>query len=109
MRLFVSNFPWATTEDDLVDLFEDYGATEANIIPDRDTGKSRGFGFVEIPEQTDGERAIHDLDGQDFRGRQLRVNEARARQGGRGGSGGDRSGRRDDWDRTRERERRYGG
>lgn len=67
-------------EDELRQLFETYGAVKsANIISDRDTGRSKGFGFVEMEEKADAENAISELDGKDIQGRALRVNQARPR------------------------------
>jgi RNA recognition motif-containing protein len=78
--LYVGNLPYSTSEDDLKDLFVQYGeVNSAKIITDRETGRSRGFGFVEMA--TDGvEDAISALDGKEFGGRSLRVNEARERK-----------------------------
>ncbi len=78
--LYVGNLPYSTSEDDLKELFDQYGeVNSAKIITDRETGRSRGFGFVEMA--TDGvEGAISALDGKEFGGRSLRVNEARERK-----------------------------
>ncbi len=78
--LYVGNLPYNTSEDDLKELFDQYGeVSSAKIITDRETGRSRGFGFVEMA--TDGvESAISALDGKEFGGRSLRVNEARERK-----------------------------
>lgn len=87
-KLYVGNLPWSTTEADLRDLFGRYGGVaSAAVITDRETGRSRGFGFVEIEEAEGAERAISELDGSDLGGRSLRVNEAQPRQGGGGGGG----------------------
>jgi RNA recognition motif-containing protein len=82
MRIFVGNLNWATTEDELHQLFEPYGEIErAQIITDRETGRSRGFGFVEMPNRTEAHAAIAELHGTALGGRTLTVNEARAREG----------------------------
>ena len=69
------------TTEDLQQLFEAYGAVKnANIINDRETGRSKGFGFVEMAEASEGEKAIQELDGKDYMGRNLKVNQARERE-----------------------------
>lgn len=79
MNIFVGNLPFTTTDGDLETLFSQYGAVEsANVIMDRDTGRSRGFGFVEMPDDA-ARTAIEELSGADFNGRQLTINEARPR------------------------------
>jgi cold-inducible RNA-binding protein len=81
MNIFVGNLTWTTTEDELEQLFEPFGTVEsARIATDRDTGRSRGFGFVEMPDDAEGERAIEALNGTSLGGRALTVNEARPRQ-----------------------------
>ncbi len=93
MNIFVGNLPYNTTEQDLRTTFEPYGAvSSASIIIDKMTGRSRGFGFVEMPDATQGQAAINALNNKDFNGRPLTVNEARPRtEGGpRGGGGGGR-------------------
>jgi RNA recognition motif-containing protein len=94
-RLYVGNLPFSADEQQLRELFEQNNRSveEVNIITDRETGRPRGFGFVEMGNAEDAERAIRELDGQDFGGRALKVNEARERPN-RGGGGG---GRRRDW------------
>jgi len=93
-KLYVGNLPWSTTEADLRDMFGRFGeVASAAVITDRETGRSRGFGFVELEEGDAADRAIEQLDGTDMGGRALRVNEAQQRQnrgGGGGGGGGDR-------------------
>jgi RNA recognition motif-containing protein len=80
MNIYVGNLPFTTTSDDLEALFGEYGSVEsAAVINDRDTGRSRGFGFVEMGNE-DGARAINELDGKDYSGRALKVNEARPRR-----------------------------
>ena len=88
-KLYVGNLSFDTTDDKLRELFEQYGPTESvNVIMDRETGRSRGFGFVEF-ESADSARAAQDaLDGKEFEGRALRVNEAQERRGGGGGGRG---------------------
>ena len=87
-KLYVGNLPFNTTEADLRELFEQHGAVASvNVIVDRETGRSRGFGFVEYDDSSMAEKAQRALDGHDFGGRSLRVNEAKER-GGRGGGGG---------------------
>jgi RNA recognition motif-containing protein len=87
-RIYVGNLPYTSTEDEIRDLFSQYGEVVSCALPtDRETGRPRGFGFVEMSSE-DGRKAIEALDGQDFGGRQLRVNEARPREDRRGGGGG---------------------
>jgi RNA recognition motif-containing protein len=89
-KIYVGNLPWTTTETELQEHFSTYGTVHsAAVITDRETGRSRGFGFIEMDEG-DADKAIAELDGRDFGGRALRVNEAQQRQdrGGRGGGGG---------------------
>ena len=82
MRIFVGNLSWTTTEDELSRLFESYGEVErVQIITDRETGRSRGFGFVEMPQLTEATAAIEGLNGTALGGRMLNVNEARRREG----------------------------
>ncbi len=89
-KLYVGNLTYDTTEDNLVELFSEYGEVlSAQIIIDRDTNRSKGFGFVEMADGAD--EAANALNGQDFRGRNLTVNEARPRED-RGGGGGGRGG-----------------
>lgn len=85
-NLYVGNLSYDTTEDQLRDLFGAHGeVTSANVITDRDTGRSRGFGFVEMATEEAAQSAIAALDGQAVDGRNIRVNEARPRQPRRGG------------------------
>lgn len=87
-KIFVGNMPYSATEDELRKVFEEYGAVESTaIITDRETGRPRGFAFVEMAD-ADAEAAIEGLDGKEFGGRPLRVNEARPRRDDRGGGGG---------------------
>ncbi|HTH50371.1 MAG TPA: RNA-binding protein [Pyrinomonadaceae bacterium] len=88
MKLYVGNISFNTTNQDLTDLFGAAGTvTSANIIEDRETGRSRGFGFVEMGSQEDGEKAIAEINGKELDGRTLKVNEAKPRENGGGGGG----------------------
>ncbi len=81
MNIFVGNLPFSASESDLRDLFADYGEIEsAAVILDRDTGRSRGFGFVELADEALARKAIEDLDGSDMNGRRIAVNQARPRR-----------------------------
>jgi RNA recognition motif-containing protein len=87
MNIFVGNLSFATTDDTLRQLFEQYGeVTSAKVITSRDTGRSRGFGFVEMSGDAEGRAAIEALDSTEFEGRPLRVSEARS-QGEHSGGG----------------------
>ncbi|MBC8368911.1 MAG: RNA-binding protein [Planctomycetes bacterium] len=80
MRLFVGNLPWSIGDDELRDLFSEFGeVTDSKVINDRETGRSRGFGFIEMDDEA-GEAAIKGLDGADIEGRDLRVNVAEERK-----------------------------
>ncbi|MEO1008639.1 MAG: RNA-binding protein [Planctomycetota bacterium] len=95
MKIYVGNFPYSTTEDDLRDLFAPFGdVASVAIIMDRETGRPRGFGFVEMSDDQAANAAIEALNGKDYGGRPLNVNEARppAHGGGGGGGGGGRGG-----------------
>jgi cold-inducible RNA-binding protein len=111
-NIFVGNLSFNTSEDELRQMFEPYGQVDrVSIMTDRDTGRSRGFGFVEMASNEDGEKAIAGLNGSQVGGRTLNVNEARPKteRGGGGGGGGGRDrgdrgsrgggggGRRDRW------------
>ena len=88
-KLYVGNLPFSTTQDELQGIFERFGSVaSAAVIMDRETGRSRGFGFIELDEASAADEAIRELDGSDFGGRSLRVNEANDRRGGGGGGGG---------------------
>ncbi len=91
MKIYVGNLPFSATEESLRALFSAHGTVEKiSLITDRDTGKPRGFGFVEM-SNSDASRAMQALNGQDFEGRALRINEAQERQrSGGGGRGGPR-------------------
>jgi RNA recognition motif-containing protein len=81
--IYVGNLPWRTTADDLRALFEPYGPVEnARIVTDRETGRSRGFGFVDMSDEDAGRRAVAELHNYEYGGRPLTVNEAMSRQGG---------------------------
>ena len=91
MKLYVGNLSFQTSSQDLEELFAGVGTVEsASVVEDRETGRSRGFGFVEMASQEEGEKAIAELNGQDVGGREIKVNEAKPREdrGGRGGGGG---------------------
>jgi cold-inducible RNA-binding protein len=98
MNVYVGNLPYSTASDDLRSAFEAYGeVTSANVISDRDSGRSKGFGFVEMSDDAAALKAIEGLNGSEMDGRTVTVNEARPREdrprgGGRGGSGGSRGG-----------------
>ena len=100
-KLFVGGLAWATADDGLRDAFERFGEIiEAKVITDRDTGRSRGFGFVTFSEDEAADKAVSEMDGTDLDGRSIKVNEAQERSprgggggGGRGGSGGGGGGR----------------
>ncbi len=98
MNIYVGNISFNASEDDLRDAFEQYGTVETvKIVLDRDTGRSRGFGFVEMADDDAGREAINALNGFDLEGRELKVNEARPREPrrnnfGGGGGGGYRGG-----------------
>lgn len=97
-RLFVGGLPWAVDDDGLHQAFAEYGEiTDCKVITERDSGRSRGFGFVTFASAEEAQAAIEGMDGQDLGGRTLKVNVARERTGGggggrRGGFGGGRGG-----------------
>ncbi len=81
MNIFVSKLSWGTTSESLRDLFSAYGTvSNASVITDRETGRSRGFGFVEMPDDNEGKAAIEALDNSSFEGRDITVNVARPRE-----------------------------
>lgn len=101
-NLYVGNLPHSTTEGELRNLFEAHGAVEKiTIVTDRDTGRSRGFGFVEMTNASEADKAIATLNGTDLGGRTLTINEAKPKaerpKGGGGRFGGGGGGRRDDY------------
>jgi RNA recognition motif-containing protein len=90
-NIYVGNCPFSVTEDQLRDLFATYGEVDrVNIITDRDTGRPRGFAFVEMPDAEAADAAIKGLNGTDLGGRDLKVNEARPKRDQGGGRGGRR-------------------
>lgn len=109
-NIFVGNLSYRTTQDELHEVFAQYGAVErVSIVTDRETGQSRGFAFVEMTNAEEAEAAINQLNGAELNGRALNVNEARPRPAGGGGGGfggggggrrsggGDRGGRSNRW------------
>jgi RNA recognition motif-containing protein len=92
MNIYVGNLSYQVTSDELRKAFEQFGeVSSANVVTDKFTGQSKGFGFVEMPNQANGEAAIKQMDGADLKGRNIRVNEARPRAEG-GASGPRRAG-----------------
>ena len=88
-KIYVGNLPWSATQPRLEALFSEHGnVRSAEVISDRETGRSRGFGFVEMESDDDGTRAIEALNGTDIDGRAITVNEARERAPRTGGGGG---------------------
>jgi RNA recognition motif-containing protein len=101
-KLFVGNLSWSTTDAGLREAFEPFGEVmEAKVITERDTGRSRGFGFVTFTDDEAADTAIQEMNGAEIDGRAVRVNEAEQRErrggGGRGGFGGGGGGRRERW------------
>ncbi len=103
INIYVGNLPWQTTDDELYQLFAQYGAVaKSQVVMDRDTGRSRGFGFVEMVNEAEANAAIDALNNSDYNGRPLTVNIAKPREprgpggprGGGGGYGGGGGGRR---------------
>ena len=94
MNIYVGNLSYSVTSDDLRKAFEAFGeVSTANVVTDKFTGQSKGFGFVEMSNKGQGEAAIKELDGKDLKGRSIRVNEARPRtEGGGSSNGGPRRG-----------------
>jgi len=95
MKLFIGNLSYEVTEEDLKTLLEPFGTVESvSVLKDRETGRSKGFGFAEMPSQSEAQAAISGLNGKEIKGRALTVNEARPRvdrfepKGGFGGRGG---------------------
>jgi cold-inducible RNA-binding protein len=92
-NIFVGNLDFGATDDTVRSMFEAYGAVDrASVVTDRDSGRSKGFAFVEMPNDEEGERAIAALNGKELNGRALTINEARPKTGGGGGGGRDRGG-----------------
>ena len=98
MNIYVGNLSFDVTEDQLKELFGPFGqVTEVRLIMDKFSGKSKGFGFIEMPSKEEAEKAIEELNGKDMDGREITVNEAKPKvdrggRGGRGGFGGGRGG-----------------
>ncbi len=98
MNLFVGNLNYTTTEQTLREAFEPFGqVSSAKVIMNHDTGRSRGFGFVDMPNDDEAQAAMEGLNGQEVDGRPLRINEAHSKGGGGGGGGGGRRRERNDW------------
>lgn len=101
-NIYVGNLPYSATEDEIRNLFAEYGTvTSVNMITDQYSGRSKGFGFVEMEDDAAAAAAIQALNGKELGGRELKVDEAKPRRdrddrGGRGGRGGGRGGYRDD-------------
>ena len=88
-NIYVGNLPWSTTQDELFAMFQQYGAVNrAQVVTDRETGRSRGFGFVEMANEAEANAAIEALNEQQMNGRPLTVNIAKPREGGGGAGGG---------------------
>ena len=98
-RLYVGNLNYRTTEDDLRAAFSEGGrnVTDVHIVTDRETGRPRGFAFVEMSTDEEANAAVSELDGVDLQGRNIQVNEARERTSGPRGGGGGGGGRRGGW------------
>lgn len=93
MKIYVGNMSFNTTEDSLEGLFSNYGQiSEVAVVTDRETGRPRGFAFVTMPDDGEAREAIEALNGQEFEGRTLNVNEAKPREAGGGNRGGGRGG-----------------
>src|SRR5713226_8328480 len=92
-NIYVGNLVWDATADDLLALFQEHGqVARAQVITDKETGRSRGFGFVEMDDDAEAQKAIDALNGTQFKSRPLTVNEARPREERGGGGGGSRGG-----------------
>ena len=95
MNIYVGNLSYEVTEEDLNEAFEVFGKVETvRVLKDKDTGRSKGFGFVEMSNNADAQSAINDLNDKEIKGRTLKVNTARPRTENRGGRGGFGGGRR---------------
>ena len=80
-KIYVGNLPWSATDASLRDAFAAFGDVQsASVVTDRETGRSRGFGFIEMEDGADADKAIRELDGRDLDGRAMRVNEARPKE-----------------------------
>ena len=94
MRIYVGNLPYSTGDSELAEAFSPFGEVpSASVVMDRETGRSRGFGFITFQEEAAAQNAISQMDGQEFDGRPLKVNKALERERG----GGNRNFRRDSW------------
>lgn len=92
MSIYVGNLSYDVTEEDLNSVFAEYGTvTRVNLPTDRETGRMRGFGFVEMSNETEETKAIETLDGAEWMGRQMKVNKAKPRENNRSGGGGRRN------------------
>jgi len=88
-KLYVGNLPYTATEEALNEKFGEFGRVEScKVITDRDTGQSKGFGFIEMGTDSEAHAAIDGLNGTDYEGRPMKVNEAKPQERGRGGGGG---------------------
>ena len=97
ISVYVGNLPYDTTEEQVVELFKEFGeVNRAALVKDRETGRPRGFGFVEMPNDDEARKAIEALSGKDYEGRPLTVNEARNRSGQRNSANLSRSAHKDD-------------
>lgn len=97
-KIYVGNLPFSATEDEVRQLFEEFGGVASvALISDRETGRPRGFGFVEMEDDAEADSAIRALDGSSMAGRSLKINEARPRTGGGGGPRGGGGGGRPRW------------
>lgn len=99
MNLYVGNLLFDVTEEDVREIFSEYGTVkEVRLIQDKDTGKTKGFGFVEMPDEEEAKNAMEELNGSEYRGREIKVSESKPKRdagrpgGGRGGFGGQRRG-----------------
>ena len=104
MNIYAGNLSFEVTQEDLKNAFSDFGeVTSVKVITDQYSGRSKGFGFVEMSNKEEAEAAIKGLDGSELKGRKMKVNEANPRRegGGRGGRGGGRGGRQGNYNRER--------
>lgn len=97
ISIYIGNLPYDTTEDQVVELFSPFGAVNrATLVKDRETGRPRGFGFVEMPNDDEARKAIEELSGKEYEGRPLTVNEARNRSAQRNSANLSRSANKED-------------
>ena len=97
ISIYIGNLPYDATEDQVVELFKPYGeVNRAALVKDRETGRLRGFGFVEMPNDDEARKAVEALSGKDYKGRPLTVNEARNRSAQRNSANLSRSANKDD-------------